>query len=451
MVNGRKGVIVFKCIERIRTEVSPSSSPSSPSPSSSETDVSSEQLYLHVDLFGGILEVFRERDSKKVSLNEVFDIRRCAADELQLQIQVFQPTALCYRFSNSQDCEAFQRYLEYWHDSGDVLKRTFEIISNDQDVVDKERLVEVLYSQGLVVCPTTIESTAPSAEDLAEQMISHITAESAVDFFSYFHLFFDTPMHSLFSCLSEWKYLSKHCNAKTTSSNDDCNQNKSTTTSMFSPSLSSSLLESEVECNLLPGETLVTLVNSAKWYIGGRADAVLTASRHLAADNPKGHQAITSLFPSVGLFSLPFLNGSVVITNYRLILVSKRKGCRWESRYGFPSYFNRIHVPLNSISSVGVVDGSRYLYNASRRYSAVLYLNIFLMLVVLVTSLHSQATMHHYIQLETKDLCPLVLKFLRVQLPEIHDIVDTLKRMCFSGFLSCQSELNNCYEFNSIR
>jgi hypothetical protein len=348
MAKGKRGIRVFECKQLLPCVVA--QRPTSPTTRSSPVEYVEEKQYMHINLYDGVLEIYRDKENRIFRIEDMVELKRSSHSRVHMRFGSLNATPLFYQFHTNMIADTFQQYLEYWQDSGPVVRKAFDMIDTRRSgIISPKCLTEVMYQQDvaslLTSSPDTTDSTG-ATRSLVTKMLSmqfpqeRNAAVEVFDFEDFFQLFLDIPMHSLFGCLSEWIYRS-------------CDHVSHHWLSLPKPFLQRESSSPPLDFSLLPGETVANVVHNTKWYLGGSQSSVASTHQALSnKSNPRGKQSITSIFPKEGLFTTPFMFGAMVITNYRVLLLARSPGDRRFNRYGVPSYFNKMDIPLSTVAQI---------------------------------------------------------------------------------------------------
>ena len=270
----------------------------------------------HLNLYSGhISQRFangnKHQDFKTFMCSDVKYISTSINGMVQLETKK-SPTAPMrkkrYTFESTEKASKFKRYIEMHNQMSAVINNAFYFLSgnaNEDGKISKKSLVSAFKKVDLIA----------TDEDFKQMMNFNCKSNDGFyDFYSFFHLFWDTTVYSTRDCLEEWLFKTR-------------------------TAVNKSLLKVKDELNsLLPGEEFVAMVTNSRWTIGGTEKVSL---------------ANTKIFP-----------GSIFVTNYRIILTNARKALNdmqeRHSRYRVPCFFDLISAPLASVQKVGAYtsDGS---------------------------------------------------------------------------------------------
>ena len=347
-------------------------------PPSLTPELTAESQHIHLQLYEGTLEIYRERETRKLRIADITELTRSADQTIHLRYNTSSISSppLCYQFHGPQLADTFQQYVEYWQDSGSVLQKAFDLIDqHKQGFITPDSLLEVMHRQGLV---SLLPDTPFNSIQDVHQMLTlttppeRIRDTSTFDYIDFFQVFLDIPMHSLYGCLVEWKAQAQ------TQTQEKVQSQIQLSTELASPCpppplppqiATRAVSQAEtVSYTLLPGETVANMVNDVKWYLGGTTATVASAMSTLATTHrgiPNGQQTLTSVLPKEGVFCPPFLFGRMVITNYRVMLLARR--CVVEedgtkNRYGIPTYFHRMEIPLCCMAQITLTSLSKQAF-----------------------------------------------------------------------------------------
>ena len=348
MKNGKRGVLVFHCTQLL--PVIPSGSPRTCT--SAEQVHTEEEQYLHLNYYNGTLEIYRENEIKTLKLYDITLMERSSDNKFHLQCGSSKAPPMLYQFHGPLLADTFQQYVEYWQDSGIVIQRAFDMLDKKgKGIVTTENLTEILYHQEVASQPDhDITETSSDNALIVQRMLSMNTpAGRTTDVFDYadfFHIFLDIPMFSLYSCLIEWK--------------SQCNGILPGQLSSFKLTSKIKLQSNSADYKLLPGEVLANIIENVKWYIGGTMSSITSVFKKLCNSeyNTNETQNVSFSYPKEGLFAPPFIFGTLVITNYRILMVARRCIDRADCRYGIPHYFNRLDIPLSCVALITLASPS---------------------------------------------------------------------------------------------
>ena len=347
---------------------------------------------LHVDLYNGIVRMYNGERRQKYKCVDLVNVIRGS----ECTIQVDNRKSLgsgpkVFRFAGRELAYQFQQYVEYIQDCGDVLRQAYnQIDRGGSGAISTAALAWALSSQDIDV-----------TDGVIDRMLQ-LSAQNRFDFSDFFHVLLGTPVYSLHSCLTEWiqkayqvteivvppedssdlqpSIIAPAVSCDSTMaeerggevplceerpgrdklqdvisfSDDEVPLPPSPPSPLSSssrerqavPKTASAPGEREVSVeslSCLPGESAANIIPRVKWYTGA------------ACFGPSGLRGNQDIPPSH-----PFMFGTMVVSNYRIALVSSRsrKAPTMSSKHYVPPFFDLVTIPLNTVYKLLLIASS---------------------------------------------------------------------------------------------
>ena len=224
------------------------------------------------------------------------------------QSRSIQPIILM--FKNEPDLNLFLKYLLYINHYWEVIQSSYQELlrdsyNNNQNILTKESLFHGYQLYNIQITNKQIDeiiklSSSSSPSSSSSSTTSTLTSNQ-FDFISFFDLLLDIPVFNTYDCLiGLLSRIGQH-----------------------------DLIFTPLQESLLLGEVRVKNIHHIRWTICNNDIDI----NNLTFDR-------TSWY------------GSLIFTNYRLILYCEQKKASAYSKDPLPSFFNTITIPLNSILKV---------------------------------------------------------------------------------------------------
>jgi hypothetical protein len=313
ILHGTRGILVFQLQQP---------SPSSPSTSPSSSSIF-EKKFLHLNYKDNVLILYNDpsRASSTTSQNplppqkwcyscEKFSsIKRISSVTIQIEMSSMRQSPLVLTFLNEPNSNQFIKFLLTLFFYGKIISKSFrELIQgsvpspsptspSQEFSLTKSRLLEAFHSNDL------ISVTSENIETLFNLLPSS-SSNQLLDYINFFELLLDLPVFNTYDCLTSLLSRIGLCDASVTPYQDP----------------------------LLAGEVIVKHVPYLRWFISSN-------DLDVNSNSPDSHDRVTWF-------------GSLIFTNYRIILYSQQKNTLLSSKFPLPKFFNKLSIPLNSIAKV---------------------------------------------------------------------------------------------------
>jgi hypothetical protein len=330
ILHGTRGILVF------HLQQSPSTSHSS---SSSSSSVALGKKILHLNYKDNVMILYNDPSTTVASSSspsasspqqqwcyscEKFSsIKRISSLSIQIEMSSMRQSPLVLTFRNEPNSNQFLKFLLSLFFYGKIISKSFrELIqgraphpsasaasssfsSFEEVYLTKSDLLEAFQSNDLTSVTsehidTLFNLLPPSSPS------SSSSSDQSLDYINFFELLLDLPVFNAYDCLTGLLSRIGLCDASVIPYQDP----------------------------LLAGEVIVKHIPYLRWFI---------CANDLDINSPSldSTDRITWF-------------GSLIFTNYRLILYSHQKNISLSSKFSLlvPKFFNKLSIPLNSISKV---------------------------------------------------------------------------------------------------